>query len=265
MFVRALCFIAGLSIASAAYAGAWVLPKGEGLFITQATYYTANHYFNRNGNIHSQPRFIKREIQPFVEYGWSDRYAIGGSFYANGVEQSGDTNSGIADPEIFVRGKLWSDARQVLSLQPLLKLPSYYTSQRSPRAGSLSTDMEVSLLYGRNQSLFHPEDYIDLRLGYRLRNRALHDQIRFDAAAGIKWNERVELVPALRGVLAVNPDQSVGFSENGEQDYSLMKAELKGIYHLDDKQWVEASFAKPVAGEQTGSGYAIGVGFARRF
>src|SRR6185369_5643836 len=131
-------------------AGAWLQPKGDGLFILQKSYYTTDKYFDRNGDMQTQPRFTKWETQPYLEYGVLNNLTVGGTFYAQHVHQSSHDKLGIADPELFVRVGLYDDGTQLISLQPLLKLKSQYRNQTLPRGGSSSTDEELSLFYGRN-------------------------------------------------------------------------------------------------------------------
>jgi hypothetical protein len=110
-----------------------------------------------------------------------------------------------------------------------------------------------------------PNDYVDVRVGYRTRNHGLSDQLRFDLATGIKWNEKFEITPALRGIIATNAADASTYSENGDLDYSVLKAEISGIYHLNDAQWLQAGLFKPIVGVQTGAGYGISIGFAQQF
>jgi hypothetical protein len=265
MFSRSLIFLITAWLTSAAHAGAWLLPKGHGLGIAQATYYTTSNYFDSDGNLQPQPRFSKYELQPYLEYGLLDNLTIGGSAYIQKVSQSGLDNKGIADPELFVRAHLWSDEKQIISIQPLIKFSSDFKHDRSPRGGSNSTDMELSLLYGRTQKILTSNDYIDLRMGYRWRNHNLSDQLRVDATAGLKLTEQLEIIPAIRGLMATKPTDVTVYSENGELDYAVVKAELTGLYHLNDTQWVHATFFKPIQGVQTGNGYGVTLGFAQRF
>lgn len=248
-----------------AYAGAWLQPHGKGLLITQANYYSTSAYFDAQGTLQSQARFTKYEFQPYAEYGLSETLTLGGSAYAQYVTQSGANNQGLADPEFFLRARIWHDDQQVLSLQPLLKASRYYPSNRPPRGGSETTDMELSLLYGRAQPLLTANDYIDLRAGYRARNQGLSDQLRLDALVGLKLNDHIEMMPALRMIMATQPTDASIYRENGELDYSILKAEISGMYHLNTQQSLQAAVSRPLMGMQTGAGYGISLGFAQTF
>jgi hypothetical protein len=254
-----------MGYATCAHAGAWVEPKGEGLAIAQATYYSTGSYFDTSGEKRSQSRYTKYEFQPYVEYGALNWLTVGASAYAQAVSQSGLTNYGLADPEFFARARLWHNATNVVSIQPLIKLPSNFADDNPPRGGSRSFDAELSALYGRNLNILSANDYLDTRLGYRIRNNGLSDEWRADIALGMNVTDKIQLVPALRAVIASDIRNAAQFSESGDLDYDEAKAEFGGYYHFNDRQWVSATLFKDIAGVQTGDGYGATIGFAQRF
>lgn len=263
------CGIAGnvilaLCVAPAAWAGAWVQPKGQGLFVAQAGFYSTDRFYAADGSEQSQPTFSKIELTPYAEYGLLDNLTIGGTAYLQDAFQSGNSNLGIADPQIFARSELWGDDSQHLSLQPLVKFASGFEHRAPPRGGSRSTDFELSLLYGRSFHLVSNRDYLDLRGGYRLRANRLGDQFLADVAAGFGIAEHWLVIPAFRQVVSLG---TVGgtFSESGDLDYDLSKVELTSQYRLDTQRSLQLSLASHVAGAQTGAGYSITAGLAEAF
>lgn len=266
--MRRSCYLSLFMVmlaASTAHAGAWVQPVGHGLAIAQASYYSTDTYFDSNGGAQPQPRFNKFEFQPYVEYGATEWLTLGGSAYAQSVSQAGASNYGLADPELFARARVYADDRQVISLQPLIKLASRFAEHSPVRGGSKSTDVELSALYGRNLALLSPNDYADIRLGYRLRDHGLSPQWRGDVALGLGIAETIQLVPALRAVVATNLKDAATFSEGGDLDYSVLKAEVTGVYRLNTEQWLQAGIFSHIAGIQTGDGMGATLGFAQRF
>lgn len=248
-----------------AQAGAWTQPQGKGIAITNLTYYSTSNYYDSAGQKQSQPTFTKYEFQPYLEYGLTDAITLGGSAYLDAVKQSGESNQGLADPQFFIRGQIYRDDRQVVSLEPLLKLPSSFAHSVSPQGGSKSTDYEFSLRYGRNQPLITTRDYMDFRLGYRARTQGLSDQIMLDAATGIKLDDTWEITPAIRATLATSPKDAASYSENGDLDYSLLKAELGALYHVSQGRALQATLFDHIAGVQTGGGVGASVGFMQAF
>ncbi len=262
---RALLALMIFAIAPSAYAGAWLQPEGQGLFIGQATYFTSDHYLDANGDRKSQARFSKYEIQPYVEYGLTRQVTVGGTGFAQEDTQSGKNKWGLADPEIFARVAVWKDDSQVVSIQPLVKFESIYGSDGAPRGGSQSTDAELSLLYGANVNLVSPRDFVDLRAGYRVRGTSLNDQWQADAALGLGISEHWQIIPAIRTITSTGIKHTTAFSENGDLDYDLIKAEVTAAYHIDERRAVQATVFDHLDGRQTGDGYGISLGFAQTF
>ncbi len=253
-----------IGLATPALAGAWLQPEGHGLGIMQAAYFTGNEFFDRQGELQPQSRFTKYEIQPYGEYGLTDTITIGGTAFLHHVEQGGSDNFGLGDPEIFLRTRLWDDGKNIVSLQPLIKLPSFYDKATAPRGGSRSIDGELSLLYGRNLPILSDTDYIDTRIGYRWRSRGLSPQWRADAAFGTNIGEHWQVIPAIRAVYASDIDTGA-FSEDGEQDYRLLKTDITTIYRLDEQRWLQLTLANHLLGENAGAGYGIALGYAEKF
>lgn len=253
-------------VSAQAHAGAWTQPAGEGLFIAQATYFNSDHFFDMDGARVPQSTFRKAELQPYAEYGLRDWLTVGGSAYVQYLAQAGDDNQGIGDPELFARIRLKQfENGDVLSIQPLIKLPSYYTKDNQPRGGSRSIDGELSLMYGSNWEFFGFTGFTDTRAGYRIRSRGLKSQYRIDQAVGINVSDDFLLIPAFRSVITTEYDDTATFSEDGEQDYDLAKIEMTTLYKLDDKSWVHATVFDHVAGAFTGDGRGITIGFAEKF
>lgn len=249
----------------AAHAGAWVQPAGKGLFISQFGYFESDKYYDASGDKVSQSTYRKYEYMPYVEYGVTDTITVGGTASLQHDRQSGSSNTGIADPEIFLRTAVWKDAKQVVSLQPLVKVTSLFEDDSAPRGGSTSTDLELSALYGRSVNLFGPNDYLDLRAGYRHRLDNLNDQVRLDALLGLELTDRLQLIPAIRSIISTGVKDTAAYTENGEQDYTLVKMELGVAYKLDDNRTIGMTVFDHVEGRQTGNGKGVLLGYALNF
>lgn len=265
LHARLLAALTCAVCATHAYAGAWTQEKGAGLLIGQVTYFSSDQYYDLDGTTIDQPSFRKYELQPYAEYGLKDWLTVGGSAYLQRVSQAGDDNYGLGDPELFARARLWQSADEVVAVQPLLKLPSYFGESGLPRGGSRSVDTELSLLYGRSGTQWGLPYYTDMRLGYRTRTRDLNPQWRVDVAMGVMLTEHWQIIPAFRSVVATKYNDNAPFREDGEQDYDLAKLELTSAYHFSDTQWLQATVFDHIAGAQTGAGRGFSLGIAQRF
>jgi hypothetical protein len=246
-----------------ALAGAWLQEDGGLLVSTQALYYQTDSYFDVTGEELAQRDFTKQELNLYTEYGWSEKFTLGANLFINRVEQ-GDDNFGIADPEFFARATLFKTDNSVISIQPLIKLPSLYQYGGSPRGGTDSFDGELSLLYGRNMPIISARDYMDMRVGYRERSDGLNGQYRVDVSYGLYVTDYLLCVPAFRSVIAAKNDAQT-FNNNGSLDYDLYKAEMSLYYPLNDFQQVGMGYFHHIAGQQTGAGQGFSIGLVQRF
>jgi len=259
-----IVFCFALAIGASAHAGAWLQPKGEGLFIAQRSYFTSNAYYDALGSKQKQPRFDKWETQPYVEYGLAERITIGGTVFGQNLEQSGHQKIGIADPELFARTVLWQGQTQLISAQPFVKFPSMFRNETVPRGGSSSTDYGLSLLYGKNLHLLSTRDYLDVSGGYRIRDSQLQNQWHADAALGVGILQSWTIIPSVHSVFAAQK-QTQNFSQTGDLDYDLIKAEIAANYRFNEKRSLQIGVFNHVWGRQTGNGYGISLGIAQKF
>lgn len=249
-----------------AFAGAWLQKPGDTMLITQATYFSGDEYFDIDGSRQPQPRFSKWELQPYIEHGLNEWLTLGGSVYLQQVSQSDHSNYGIGDPEFFARvGLMHSATYGELALQPMVKFPSIYHDSGTPRGASRATDVELNLLWGMNYEIFDARDYVDTRVGYRERGRGLKPQWKLDASFGTYVSDALQIIPAIRYTAVAQSVTASPFSQNGEQDFDLLKAELTAAYHLDETQWVHATLFEHLAGSQTGAGTGLSLGYGTRF
>lgn len=262
-FFRA--FLITFLFPSLCFAGAWLQPEGKGLAIVQLTRFGSSEFYDANGELNDQLFFSKWELQPYVEYGLSKKLTVGGTAYLQQVEQGQPNNTGIADPEFFLRTRLWHNEHHTVSIQPTIKLPSVFLDGGTPRGGSRSIDAELNLLYGTNYEVLSKRDYLDVRIGYRTRSRGLSDQLRADAALGMFVSKNWQIIPAVRGIQSTRESDAATFREDGEQDYSLLKAEATVAYHLGKQKWVYLSAFDHIAGLNTGAGRGVSVGYAWGF
>lgn len=259
-------------IPSAVQSGAWTQAEGRTHLIINSVYYTNDQFFDRDGNLESQPRFDKYEYNPFVEYGVADELTIGASFMMQLLFQEtsstfsnqnttvtvtgSDYNYGIGNTELFARYRLHAGTRHVLSVQPLIKLPAYYAFDRVPRADSNNFDAELSLLGGYSFPLFGQEHYIDVRVGYRHRfHSMLEDQFRGDIKLGLRLNRRWEIIPALSTIQAINASKDLFFTEDGQNDFDLVKFETMLQYNLNEHMYLQLGGFGHIDGRNVGEGY----------
>ncbi len=270
-------FVLLLFIPAVAHAGAWTIPEHQWSMITSANLYYSDAYFDLNGDRQSQQPYTKYELNPYIEYGVTDTLTTGANLFVQYVMQDqsfsflsadrltlttttySSDNFGLADTELFVRQRLYHDGGLVLSVQPLLKLPSLFFKRDLPRGGNDAFGAELSLLGGYGFSLFDQHHYIDLRAGYQKRFNGLEDQYKFDAKLGISLSESIQLIPAVYFVASTDLPSAASFSESGENEFDSTKIELMGRYDIDPYMYFQGGIAGHIDGRNSGEGVSITV------
>lgn len=254
-----------LTMPSLAYAGAWLQPKDSGYIAVQASAFRSDAYFDDIGEKQDQQRFTKYETNLYAEYGMRSWLTAGTNLFVNRASQGDDSNVGLADSEFFARLKLAEIEDYVISIQPLIKLPSLHEDRDPPRAGSRSMDEELSLLVSGHYPVISDRDYIDLRIGYRNRSRGLNGQYRVDVAYGIHLSDHFTVIPAYRSVIAQQMEDNATFREDGEQDFDLHKMELGFAWEYAPNHQALLSVYSHVAGSFAGAGEGITFGIGWQF
>src|SRR3569623_3007839 len=147
-FAAVLGLLAGR--VDAAGAAAWTQPAGQGLAIIIVDEYQSDRYWDRDRHSQDTATYRKFELNPYLEYGVTDRTTLGANVFVLHVEQEGSGNStGLGDVELFGRYRLYSGGWDSLAQQFLMKLTTGYNKKEAVARGAGQVDAEIRLLYGR--------------------------------------------------------------------------------------------------------------------
>ena len=227
-----------LYFSTQAHAGAWAQPEGGLQLITTGYYYRTDSYRDNDGNRRAQPAYTKYELNPYLEYGLSNKTTLGLSTFIN--RTSGDLagnrehNYGLSDTSIFVRRVLYQQDGFVASLEPGIKLPSLYKDSAAPRSGSKDADGFLRINGGYGFEEAGRNHYIDTSLGMNKRFGERHDQITFDVTAGIGMSDNLQLLMQQFSTFRMGGFGTSPFTQSGEDDYNLTKLQLSVVYRLED-------------------------------
>ena len=113
-----ICSIALSALASSAFAGAWTQDPGNGLFILNGLYYSADKLWDNSGHKQSQPTYSKYELDPYLEYGLADGVTIGTNLSLQRAHQDGHLL--LQHLHLHLRQAETEQSLRVLDLLPLL-------------------------------------------------------------------------------------------------------------------------------------------------
>ncbi len=253
------CVIFLSIIAQETSASAWPQKQGDGEVIAAYSYYFSDTYRDKSGAKARIPEYSKHEINPYIEYGLTGRDTLGTNIFLNKVEQNGAAKAGIGDVELFWRRQLFAVSGCTISLQPLVKLPSF--SSGMPEIGSKSTDFEAKALSGCNlpwNSFFNVEG------GYRHRSGEQQDQLKLDAVIGLKHGDSLWLASAYNTLAA--GDYNAGNSGiTQSNDYDLSKIQLSWVYRFHPQTSLQLGVYKDIRARNTGEGAGVTASIWRTF
>jgi len=250
-------------------AGAWTQPQGHGQIILNGYYYTADKRFDNSGNTVALPQYNKYELNPYVEYGYTDFLTLGANLSLQAVSQeSGSgtlTNYGLGDSEFFARVRLWQKGGMVVSAMPLVKLPSPERASEQPKIGATHPDAALGIAGGYGFELFGQHHFADVAAMYRYRFGTPENQINFSTTLGIGITPRWTVLPQVFVTQRAETPTAATFTQSSGDDYDATKLQLSAAYAYSPTTTFQAGVFGDVDGKNTGIGRGVLLSVWRNF
>jgi hypothetical protein len=262
---RVTAAISLVLVSAPAFAGAWLQPQGKGQIILNNFYYTADTFFNNQGQRQSQSEYHKYELNPYIEFGWSDQLTLGANLSVQRTSQNTTSNYGLGDSEFFGRLRLWQKDNFVLSVSPLVKLPALDNSSDRPKIGSSHPDAGLGLAAGYGFDAYGQHHFTDISALYRYRFGDPENQVNITATLGLGLSERWMLMPQVFATYRTDKPDVAAFTQSSGDDYNLVKLQLSAVYKLNDKTSLQFGGFADVDGNNTGVGRGILFSLWRNF
>lgn len=253
---------------------AWTRNEGSWFVANTLTSYRTNHFIDDAGRSHRQPAFAKQEWNTYAEYGWKEDITLGANLFVHRlaadyrryeatsptVVHGTDDNYGLADTEFFLRKRLWQGLalgnHSVLSVQPLLKLPSLYQNGGNPRSGTDNFDAEIQLQGGMSFEFLNRHHFATLGLAYRKRMGDWGDQFKTDATLGFSLTPHFTLL-VQQFMTQRSGDTAAANSSSEVSDYDLIKAQASIVYHLTTDTHIQFGGFRHMHARNTGDGEGV--------
>lgn len=255
--MRLALALLGLLICTELNAAAWTLDQGRGQIINNFTYYSSDKYVDDHGNSSHQETYNKWEYNPYIEYGLTNAITLGLSpsfqYVSQKIFGTDQENANLADSEIFIRTRLYADGQNVISIQPLIKLPGAYSSSDLPVLGQNQIDYELRLLYGRSFG-DNGRHYWNTEAAYRVRTETPGDEWRFATTLGYRVSDKWQILGEAQGIFAADGAGNSGFILSNAYDYDLVKLQLSGLYSFNPRWALQIGAFQTVYERNTGEG-----------
>lgn len=255
--------------ATAAHAGAWTRPKGEGLFILGYSFHRLEP-----GTEQGAPRRLKYEASIYGEYGLTDRFTVVGRAAWQTLTDARVTvpskkelafdktkppafgQSGVGGIEIGARYRLYAADRWVMSAQALVNVPASGENQINDRFGEGVGGLDLRAQIGRSVG---ETGFFSVSSGWRTHEGARPDELRLDVTAGVELFDRVSAMAQTYSVWSLS-DQSVA-----NYSYAGHRAQLSLLVRLSDVQHAQLSVLSTFAHDNMSEERAIMASIWRQF
>lgn len=301
-FVLRVVLLIVFAGSSTLLAGAWVQKKGAYFLKFGSGFHRTGQEFNYLGEkidifedleVYENTAYQEFKLKVYGEYGLTSRLTLVAdvpfkiatseqtqvsNYFEGGRRDTAFTTVGLGDVAFYTRLGIL-DGPLVISLQPGVKIPMGYSTDKDdegPTLGTGDVDVEGALLVG--SSLYPTPIYITGSVGYRHRSGRLHDEyfatietglalakFLFKSEFSILRNEMDPpdifggtIVLPLPGGGGVVPDRLFG-----DQDFS--KLNLEAVYKLKDNMGLSGEIIHMLAGKNiiTGSTFQLGLTLTR--
>jgi hypothetical protein len=241
-----------------ALGAAWTRPQGDLLVLVPTSYMVADEAFDENGDRVDRNRFEMVEFSPLVEYGFTDSLTGGIQPKYRHVRvdtQNGTaSNSGLAETDLFLRKRLWSQDQAAFSIQGLVKAPISPDEDDQAALGRDQTDIEVKLLYGNRRPLGTARIFYNGEIGFRKRFEEPDDEIMANAFIG--WTPGGPFTLILRSANTIGLGNEDGSSEvlTTGPSFTRHDAQLMASYRFPNSVSLVGGVSNTYAGENVGVG-----------
>jgi hypothetical protein len=258
--------------AATSFAGAWTQKAGHIYDRVAVNYYFADRNFDGDGDrsaFANNGEFTDYNLSNYLEYGLTDPLTVFGSLAYKRIENDNDlrtdTTWGIGDIDLGLRRRLVENDLGVLAVQGLVKIPAAYDKDDYLPLGNGQYDIEGRLLYGRSLYPLLP-GYTNLELGYRWRDGAPSDEIRYLVEVGFDLSPKIYTRGKLDGIYSVDNGSRTDASGNPTttNNFDLAKLDLTVGFKLSPAWALEVGWTPALYGQNTAAGatYTLAMAFA---
>ncbi|XXK21705.1 hypothetical protein ACMAY5_10880 [Arenicellales bacterium nBUS_48] len=182
--LRTMLFVSLILASPGANAAAWLAETGAQYHFNAFHYYETSSFTSQDGVSSATALYRKYESINLFEYGLNDSLTLGAKYGYIYASQTGfGTNKGLTDPEFLTRFKVWGNSKNIISIQPSIKIPLGNANKDRPFSTG-QYDAEIRLLWGSSFSDVR-QSFFNLETAFKIRGGENPDEIKVDATGGI--------------------------------------------------------------------------------
>jgi hypothetical protein len=174
---------------TAAFAGAWLMPPGEGQVIVYSAFSNSTRAFDNQGHLIAVPDYRKFELGTYVEYGLTSFLTLVASPSYDRIKNPppGQSYAGPGESELAARLGLYRSDNTVVSLQAGIRSPGgSLADSLGPFAVRRTVSFDVRGMAGRSGVFLGMEAFAEAQAGYRFYAGGQPGEWHFDLTAGVR-------------------------------------------------------------------------------
>jgi protein XagA len=234
---------------TSAHAGAWLQDEGRSQVIFANTFTGSSSRFDRKGGRLRAGRFSKQESTITGERGWSESLTL----LAGASAQNQTFSIDNATARIFsgtisggARIRLWNGDGTILSLQGTAQVRGERSFSGPLRRMDAPAEADMRLNLGHGFTLGSWTGFAELQTAYRWRGGANADELRLDAALGLRPLPQLLLLFQSFNTVATGANRR--FAEGRSRQHKL---QASAVYDLSQNWSLQLGVFGSVAGRNT--------------
>lgn len=269
-----LFFLIYISFSPAIYAAAWNIEKGKKQYISEFGYYKSNQFFNSNGDRESGNNLTKLSFNNYFVYGISKEWNIGiiqqidklsqdSNLLINGRKFIIPENANNISTKLFFQKELWRNEKNIISLQPIIKIPDITNINGKSEYDSSDVDIGIKVLFGHNFS-----DHLFLASDAEIKQKSINNSyfLTSSATIGRKFPKGILLYSQLNMHYKISDNESIinafvaPVIVDKTENYDSVEAKIVAVKQINEQYLASISLYNNIYGRNSLAGTGVMVG-----
>ena len=243
-----------------AWAGAWLLPQGDGQAIVYSDFSDSTRAFDAQGHLIPVRQYRKFELGTYIEYGLTDwlTLVVAPAYDRVRNPPPGQSYNGLGESEAAARVRLFQNENSVISFQAGLRSPgAAFADSLGPFEVRRAASLELRGLAGRSIDILGMESFVEAEAAYRLYAGNQPGEWLFDLTMGVRP------LPSLLMMLQSFTSITNGTSNFGHVSWTKLQPSL--VYNIAPQWSVQIGGFITIEGVNAGRELGPMVGIWYRF
>ena len=257
-----MLFVSLILASPGANAAAWLVETGGKHHYNALHYYQTSSFSDENGVSSATDLYHKYESINLFEYGLNDSLTLGAKYGYIYASQTGfGTNKGLTDPEFLTRFKVWGNSKNIISIQPSIKIPLGNANKDRPFSTG-QYDAEIRLLWGSSFSDVR-QSFFNLETAFKIRGGENPDEIKIDATGGIYLASKTMALAQLFSTASVG-HEAISITTRNPSDFYTQKLEISLVHTIKKHLSIQVGIYGEVFSENSARGNGVFISLWRQ-